>query len=195
MPGGGSTGTTWMSSNMIAVRVLKHWGAVLLMGAVMALAHLTPIAAQDAAAVIYLVRHAERADGGSGLATSQQDPELSAVGLERTEALTRVLADAGITRVLTSDYRRTRQTVAPLAEMLGLELEVYDPRDLAGTASLLKSLEGRTLVSGHSNTTPELVELLGGDSGPPFGEDYDRIYILVLGADGSVTTTLVRFEP
>ena len=56
-------------------------------------------------------------------------------------------------------------------------------------------MHARILVAGHSNTTPKLVELLGGNPGPPIDEktEYDRLYVVVLGADGAVTTTLLRY--
>ena len=47
---------------------------------------------------------------------------------------------------------------------------------------------------GHSDTTPELVSLLGGESGPPIASDeYDRIYLLTLYGDGKASTMLLRF--
>jgi hypothetical protein len=49
-------------------------------------------------------------------------------------------------------------------------------------------------VVGHSDTTPELVKLLGGEPGSPIAPDeYDRMYILTLSADGKASTTLLRF--
>ncbi len=50
-------------------------------------------------------------------------------------------------------------------------------------------------MAGHSNTTPQLVEALGGDPGEPIDEnnEFDRLYQVVIGADGSVTTTLLRY--
>jgi hypothetical protein len=50
-------------------------------------------------------------------------------------------------------------------------------------------------VVGHSDTTPELVGLLGGDPGAPIDEptEYDRLYVVTLGPDGTVTTVLLRY--
>ncbi len=146
-----------------------------------------PLRAQEAPAVVYLVRHAEKAD-------DSRDPALSAEGVERAHLLARVLADAGITRIISSDFQRTRDTAAPLADRLGLTVEIYDPRALDQVAQDLRDAGGRVLVSGHSNTTPQLVELLGGQPGTPIrdADEYDRLYVLTLGTDGT-STVLLRY--
>jgi broad specificity phosphatase PhoE len=100
--------------------------------------------------------------------------------------------------VLSSDLRRTRETAAPLAAALGLEVELYDPGALEELLPVLTGAPGRTLVVGHSNTTPQLVELLGGAPGEPIDEptEYDRLYTLVLAADAEVVTIRTRYgEP
>src|SRR5690606_22627139 len=71
---------------------------------------------------ILVVRHAERADAGAG----ERDPALSQAGSARAHALAEVAADAGVTAILATQYRRTRQTAEPLAERLGLPIGVVD---------------------------------------------------------------------
>ena len=139
--------------------------------------------------VVYLVRHGEKMLDGS------RDPALSRAGLERSAALAELLVDAGVTHVHSSDLIRTRRTAQPLADRLGLPVETYDPRDLAALAVKLRSTPGRHLVSGHSDTTPALVRLLGGDPGGEIDEatEYDRLYVLVLSEDGGATTVLLRY--
>ena len=135
--------------------------------------------------IVYLVRHAEKADTG-------KDPELSDVGKERAEELSRMLKDAGITHIWTTDYKRTRATVEPLAARMRVKVEVYDPSKLGEFATRLKSIPGRHLVVGHSNTTPGLVQALGGDPGQPIPDtEYDRFYIVTLGQN--IATIQLRF--
>jgi phosphohistidine phosphatase SixA len=142
---------------------------------------------QDAAIVVFLVRHAERAEDGTS------DPVISLPGWDRSRLLATMLADAGITHIHTTDYRRTRATGRPLAEALELEMEVYDPADLEGFAEELWRTPGRHLVLGHSNTTPELVAALGGDPISPMEDDeYDRLYVVTLTPEGA-TSVLIRF--
>lgn len=148
-------------------------------------------AAQEPTAVttVFLVRHAEKVPDGS------RDPALTPAGEARAAALADLLEEAGLTAVYSTDYRRTRDTVAPLAERLGLELSLYNGRDLVGLAAALKRTPGRYLVSGHSDTTPNLVGLLGGEPGPPFVEqgENDRLYVLTLLPDGRVETVILRY--
>ena len=159
-----------------------------------ALLAVAPPAAR-AQTVIYLVRHAEPtlpAMGGEG---ASKDPHLNLAGQERAHALRHVLEQAGITGIFSTDYNRTRETVTPLADALGLKVEIYDPRAPETLVDRLKHTPGRFLVAGHSNTTPALVKLLGGDPGEPINESYefDRLYQVVIGSDGTVTTTLLRY--
>jgi broad specificity phosphatase PhoE len=141
--------------------------------------------------VVYLLRHAET-DKES--AADQTDPHLEERGGERALRLSRLLVDGEVTTLYTSDFDRTRQTIAPLGRVLGLEPQVYDARELQGMAEILRARPGRHVVVGHSNTTPRLVALLGGDPGSPIDDatEFDRLYILVL--DGArVTTVRLRY--
>lgn len=145
------------------------------------------IQAQEGEVVIYLVRHAERAEDGTN------DPPISEAGWERARLVASLLADGGLTQIHSTDYKRTRQTGTPTAEATGLEIESYDPRDLPSFAAELMRTPGRHLVLGHSNTTPDLVEALGGDSHGPIDEfEYDRLYVVVI-SGGEINTVLLRF--
>ncbi len=68
--------------------------------------------------IIFLVRHAERADAGG---PGQKDPALSETGKKRAAALVAELRDAGISAIYASEFRRTQETAGPLAKSLGLE--------------------------------------------------------------------------
>jgi broad specificity phosphatase PhoE len=163
-----------------------------LLACISLLAWTAPLVAQarqagDPPTVVYLVRHAERAEDGTS------DPPISADGEARARLLAHMLGDAGIQRIHATPYRRTRATAAPLASRLGIEVERYDGGDLASLAARLRTEGGRHLVVGHSNTTPELVAALGGDPGSDIDElEYDRLYLVTLTEDGAVTV-LLRF--
>ena len=147
----------------------------------------TPSAA-DEATVVYLVRHAEKT-------TATEDPTLSAEGVARADALALMLRDAGITAVHSTDFRRTRDTATPTADRLGLVVGDYHWDEMDALVAAIRNEGGRHLVVGHSDTTPELVGLLGGDPGAPIDEptEYDRLYVVTLGPDGTVTTVLLRY--
>jgi broad specificity phosphatase PhoE len=142
------------------------------------------------AADIYLVRHAEKELDGS------QDPDLTEAGAHRAANLSVMLKGAEIERVFSTDYQRTRDTAAPVAEVAGVEMELYDPNALEALAGQLLDLEKNALVVGHSNTTTDLVTRLGGDAGPAIVEEweYDRLYFLQT-ENGKVTRTILLHLP
>lgn len=134
--------------------------------------------APDTATVFILVRHAEKS------ATGGSDPGLSAEGQLRAAELARMLKEVPVTAVWSSNYNRTRQTAQAVASDQGLSVQLYDPN---GQAALSKSwpqlFVGQTvLVVGHSNTVPQLVNLLTGTTNyaqmPE--EQYDNLYIVTV---------------
>lgn len=136
----------------------------------------------QAADVVYLVRHAEKmADGTS-------DPRLTDEGRARACNLANFFADKGLTHVLSTDYRRTQETATPVAKALGLKVEEYDPKHLPVLAMMIENRPGTYLIVGHSNTTPEMIRLLGGeDIGAWDEKEYDPFYEIHF--DGGVVTT------
>lgn len=111
------------------------------------------IAAQDK--LVILVRHAEKADATS------PDPDLSAAGKERAQRLLKAIGKYRPGAFYSTDFKRTRDTVTPLAAKRGKQVQLYDarkPQDLFDM--ILKSGTKRHVVSGHSNTIPGLVNLI-----------------------------------
>ncbi|MGN1119889.1 MAG: histidine phosphatase family protein [Oscillospiraceae bacterium] len=68
---------------------------------------------------VYFVRHAQ----SDRFALDDRTRPLTAEGMQDAERVTAALADKGITRVLSSPYTRTMQTVSGLAGALGLPIE------------------------------------------------------------------------
>lgn len=147
---------------------------------------------------VIFVRHAETAAS----TRTERDPALSEVGLERAQALAHALASAEVTALYCSEFQRTRTTLAPLAEGLGLEVEPLSARDPAAQLAALRALEPGSVavVAGHSNTVPALVAGLGGRV-PDLVEDaqhgellpheaYDRLVIVTLDEPGAPARTL-----
>jgi broad specificity phosphatase PhoE len=163
------------------VQALRAAGSAILL--------LAAVSSARADSVLVLVRHAEKVDESS-------DAQLSDVGRSRARALAALLRDAGIEAVYSTDFARTRDTARPTAESLQKPVEIYDGDGLEAFAKELRAKGNRALVVGHSDTTPELVKLLGGDPGAPIAdEEYDRIYVLTLSAEGGVSTLVLRFPP
>lgn len=153
--------------------------------AVSACGHI-PSTKEDAAAkplTVYLVRHAEKTK-------DRPDPDLTEEGQARAIWLADQFEAGDLDHIHSSDYVRTRDTAAPTADKLGLDIEIYDPRDLDAMAEMLLAGQGAHLVVGHSNTTPPLVEKLGGDPGTPIIEatEYNRFYVVTRTREGTITS-------
>lgn len=128
---------------------------------------------------VYLVRHAEKAKG--------DDPGLTDAGKRRADALQERLKGKGVDYIHSSDYRRTRETAAPLAAALKQEVLIYDAGDLFGVADDIKGKPGTHLVVGHSNTTPELAAILSGQLMEAMDEtEYNRFIEVRLTKDGEL---------
>ena len=136
---------------------------------------------------VYLVRHAEKT-------SETEDPGLTPDGAERADRLAAWTHGHGIARVYSSDFRRTRDTAAPIAAAAGAPLDLYDPRELETVATQLSARGETALVVGHSNTTPQLAALLCACVAPPMDESvYDRIYVVRV--SGGRASLSVRSQP
>ena len=124
--------------------------------------------------IVYALRHAEK-----GGAPGEKDPPLSAAGAVRARTLAHMLAEVKFDAIYVSSYRRTQETVAPLAQAQGLTPVVLAPDSVA--AHILRRDEGKTvLVVGHSNTVPAVLTGLG--SGLPVtiaDTQFDHLFIVL----------------
>lgn len=73
---------------------------------------------------LYLIRHAESEWNAAERWQGQADPPLSPEGRQQAQLLAEHFPAAGVTRVLSSDLARARQTAAPFAERFGFDVEV-----------------------------------------------------------------------
>ena len=153
----------------------------IILSTLMTVALAVPVAAQQ---TIFLVRHAERADGGSSAPTAVSDPDLSQAGHARAASLAAVLKDARIATIFTTEYKRTQQTAAPLAKALGVTPTIVVGKDSAGLVARIKATTGNVLVVAHSNTLPEIVKELGAAAPTVADADYDNLFVLSTSKDG-----------
>lgn len=130
---------------------------------------------------IIVMRHAEKA------ALPADDPPLSPAGEGRAQELAQILGRASeefrIQGVFVSEFRRTQDTVRPLANRLGVPVIVVPAADSALVASRARDeyRGGRVLIVGHSNTVPQIVEELSGVKVPPMSEsEYGIVYVVSL---------------
>ncbi len=108
-----------------------------------------------------LLRHAEKDTSAAGSTMMKADPPLTQQGLARAEKLLTVLAAYSPDAIYSTNYTRTKSTVTPLSKKFNKEIQVYEPKDLVIFSEKLLQEKGKTIiVAGHSNTTPQLVNLL-----------------------------------
>ena len=140
-------------------------------------------AAQAAPHTIFLVRHAERADGGASAATASKDPGLSAAGRQRATSLATLLKDAQIRAIFVTEFKRTQETAAPLAQALGLTPAIVAADDTPALIARLQKSAGNALVVGHSNSVPEVIEALGVAAKVTIADDqFDNLFVVSPGS-------------
>jgi len=140
----------------------------------------------SAQSLVYVVRHAERADGGAGantMSSAPADPQLSAAGVARAAKLAETLADAGIRAIYATEFKRTQETASPLAARLHLGVDTIKSADSAAVIASMKAHHPHdvVLVVGHSNTMPAIIKALGGPEVTIGDNDYGTIFVLVPG--------------
>lgn len=113
---------------------------------------------------LYLVRHADAGDRGR---TPGPDAErqLSERGRRQAAGLADELADSGVTRLVSSPFRRCVETLVPLAEKLGLEVEVDDRlaegQGFPGALALAEELRShRAVLCSHGDVIPDMLDAL-----------------------------------
>jgi phosphohistidine phosphatase SixA len=178
-------------------RVLRILTAFLLVVAApaAAIAQGTMSASADATAsqapLVIFVRHAEKA------ASPAEDPPLTEAGAARAAALVDALGAAGVKAIITTEFRRTKDTAEPLARKLGITPRVVGARGVAGAAhiaavadAIRQHTSGTVVVVGHSNTVPAIIAALGGERMRDICEaDYGGLYVL---ARAGPTISLVK---
>lgn len=118
---------------------------------------------------VYLVRHFEKQ-------SQKLDPQLTPVGAERAERLAHMSKSFGLKGVYSTDYQRTKQTASPTANANKLKVIPYDPDNLRTFVAQIKGQQKTVLIVGHSNTTPDAIMLLGGQSKPIAESEYGELF-------------------
>lgn len=113
---------------------------------------------------MYLVRHAVAGVRDNSNPHDDQRP-LDDVGLAQAAALVDLLGNETINEVHSSPALRCQQTVAPLAERLGLEVTVapalFEGSSSSRSIEFVRSLTGRSVVlCSHGDVIPDLLRNL-----------------------------------
>lgn len=110
---------------------------------------------------IFVIRHGSAGER-NGADANDSERDLDPKGRRQAEEIAKVLAGAEISRILSSPYPRCLQTVQPLAEGLGVEVEPTDAlaegADLKGTLELVEqNAEIGLVLCSHGDVIPELM--------------------------------------
>lgn len=153
-----------------------------------------PVPAADT--VVVVVRHAEKGND------DPRDPTLAPAGVERAHALARLLAGTDLAAAYATQYRRTRLSAEPSAAQAKLAVQAL-PINASNAANYAADLRrrilakhaGRTvLIVGHSNTVPEIVEVLSGQASTDMPEtEFDRLTTVILSDDGRARVLVSRY--
>ena len=148
----------------------------------------------QATTTIIFVRHTDAA-------VSTVDPSLNRLGQQRANLLADIIQDidviAGVDAIYASDFRRTQQTAAPIAERLELEVQIRDPYLVEPfMEQVLVDHKGEIVlvVTDSDSIAPLVEELHGSKNVPEIAEDeYDNIYIVTIPWFGKVKTLRLRY--
>lgn len=124
---------------------------------------------------IVLLRHSVKAE------TAGRDPELNAAGKQYAEALNRFFAEEKFDGAYATPFKRTQQTIAPVAVKNQLAIRDYGPVDGKGLlAKIQDSKQKAVIVAGHSNTLHHLVNYFVPEADMKELEetDYGKIFMI-----------------
>jgi 2,3-bisphosphoglycerate-dependent phosphoglycerate mutase len=140
---------------------------------------------------VILVRHAEKK-----IEPNNNDPDLSPAGEARAQEIVRLFSDAGIAGIYATQYKRTQQTVKPLADKLGVPITMVNSRSTADLLAQIQSQHrGQTVfVAGHNNTVPEIIAALGGPTYPTIPEsEFDNLYVVSVYRTGKAKVVKMKY--
>jgi len=150
---------------------------------------------------LYLVRHAH---AGSRHSWHQPDDErpLSAKGENQAAELAKALGSLRVERILSSPSRRCVDTMTPLGDALGIDVEpnrALDERaDDTQVLRLVSDLEGNdAALCTHANIVPVILDHLrrNGTRFGPGPHDWKKGSVWVLETDDAGAFTEARYVP
>ena len=140
---------------------------------------------------VILIRHAEKI-----IDPNNSDPDLSPAGQARAHELARMFGDSGINAIYATQYKRTQQTVKPLADKLGLPITQVNSKSTPELLSQIRAQHrGETIfIAGHNNSVPEIIAALGGPAYPTIPEsEYDNLYVVTVYRTGKAKVVKMKY--
>ncbi len=101
----------------------------------------------------YLIRHAEKVRTDK----SDKDPKLNEYGMLRAIKWQEYFSDKNISKIYSTNYKRTLETVKPIQESSDIIPIIYSPSDIDYKNFIMSNKTEVVLIVGHSNTIPDFV--------------------------------------
>ncbi len=108
----------------------------------------------------YLIRHAEKVRTDK----SDKDPKLNEYGMLRAIKWQEYFSEKNISKIYSTNYKRTLETVKPIQESSDIIPIIYSPSDIDYKNFIMSNKIEVVLIVGHSNTIPDFVNGLIGEN-------------------------------
>lgn len=149
---------------------------------------------QQGSTLVLIVRHAEKA-------SDADDSPLTEVGEKRAQALIRVVEDAGVNAIYTSQFKRNHDTAKPLSDRLGVSVtempvNLQTPGDYGKMLAkdILEKHSGQTVVViGHGNTVASTIEGLTGRAAAIGEVAYGDIFSVTISPSGEAKVIKAQY--
>ncbi|MEO8435544.1 MAG: phosphoglycerate mutase family protein [Pyrinomonadaceae bacterium] len=141
---------------------------------------------------IIFIRHAEKK-----VEPDNPDPDLSPAGEARAQEIAKMFGDTGVNAIYATQFKRTQQTVKPLADKLGIPVTQVPAKNSAEVVKQIRAQHmGKVIfVAGHNNSVPEMIAALGGPKFPLIPEtEFDNLYILTIDGEGKAKLIKLKYS-
>lgn len=145
-------------------------------------------AGSGALTTVLVIRHADRD-------VARDEDRLLPEGQIRALDLVHAVGHSDVQAIFTTSFERTKETVRPLAECLGIEPIVYgkDVKELA--QQVLSRHKGEVaLIAGHGDTIVSIIQALGVNrAGRAVGTEFDDLHIVSIDASGKASLLSLKY--
>ncbi|PKA84605.1 histidine phosphatase superfamily protein (branch 1) [Ulvibacter sp. MAR_2010_11] len=137
----------------------------------------------EAAAITtyYLIRHAEK----DRTDPENSNPNLTEAGVQRARNWASFFQHIDLDKIYATNFNRTQQTASFVATKKNIEVQSYNPSNLYDEAFQKQTIGKTVLVVGHSNTTPQFVNAILGETKYTDMNDNDNgsVYVVSVAGD------------
>jgi broad specificity phosphatase PhoE len=143
---------------------------------------------QNNTTTYYFIRHAEKVD-------ASKNPDLSTVGFERARLYDNIFAEIKFDAIYSTDYKRTLQTVTPIAATQKIAIKLYEPKTLSIESFKKENVGKKVLIVGHSNSIPNFVNQIINEKiySDIADATYGNLYIVVV-SDAKINHQLLKLR-